>query len=244
MRKVTKVLIFILAFQIEVRVRASADTLEQPAFCLKSQDSCAVQVLKSGFHVVNKTQSFHATPGATVMRLTHDQWRLIKGNLWVEKGALEVQTPFADAKSTRGQYWILSEEDRIRVRNMDADLKVTLRDGKQVEVPHGFEFWVSGIDSKGKTDYGVIRPIDMKEHLPLWNSLYVGSKENFKKEVQRYKEAWGDLTAQSSAIYKEIINRKIAADEAAQKALELRRQEKAEETRRLRHLYWKRSFER
>lgn len=244
MKKFAKVLLFILAFQLEVRVRASTETLQQPEACLQGQDTCAVQVLKSGFHLTNKTQSFHATPGATVMRLSSTQWRLMKGSVWVEKGALEVQSAYADMKAKHGQYWVLSQDDRVVIRNMDADLSVTMRDGKVVQVPEGFEFWVAGVDSEGKTDYGMIRPIDMKEHLPLWNSLYVGTKENFKKEVERYKITWGDLAVKSAAIYKEIINRKIAADEASQKAQELRAKQKADEARRLRQMYWHRSFER
>jgi hypothetical protein len=192
----------------------------------------------------NKDQAFHATAGSTVMRLSGDQWRLVKGALWVEKGSLDVQTPYADLKAKRGQYWVISEDDRVVIRNMNAELSVTMRDGKVVQVPEGFEFWVAGLGATGKTDYGMIRPIDMKAHLPLWNSLYVGTKEDFKKEVQNYKMAWGDLAVQSSAIYKEIITRRIAAEDAEQRSLELRQKQKAEEARRLRELYWKRSFER
>lgn len=245
MKKVFNVLLFILAFQVEVRVRASAaEILEQPSACFKTPETCAIQVLSPGFHVVDKNKKLHAAAGATVMRLSDDQWRLIKGNLWVEKGTLQVQTPYADLQAKRGQYWVLTQNDRIVVRNMDSDLVVTLRDGKTVQVPEGFEFWVAGVDSDGKTDYGMIRPIDMKAHLPLWNSLYTGDKESFKKQVQGYREFWGDLTAKSSAIYKEIINREIAADDAAQKALELKEKRKADELRRMKDLYWKRSFER
>lgn len=244
MKNLSKIFIFILAFQVEVRVRASSGVLEQPEACLKAQETCAVQVLKSGFHHINKSESFHATPGTTVMRFSGAQWRLIQGALWVEKGALEVQTPYADLKASQGQYWALSQKDRVVIRNMDANLMVTLRDGKVVQVPEGFEFWVAGVDSVGKTQYGMIRPIDMKEHLPLWNSLFVGSKDHFKKEIERYKITWGDLTLKSSAIYKEIINRQIAADEAAQRAHELRQQKIAEDIRRRREMFWHRSFER
>lgn len=244
MKKFAKILIFILAFQLEVRVRASTETLQEPEACLQGKSACAVQVLKSGFHLTNNSQSFHATPGATVMRLSAAQWRLIKGTVWVEKGALEVQTAYADMKASHGQYWVIDQEDRVIVRNMDANLAVTLRDGKVVQVPEGFEFWVAGVDSQGKTDYGMIRPIEMKEHLPLWNSLYVGTKENFKKEVERYKITWGDLAAKSAAIYKEIINRKIAAEEASEQAQALRAKQKADEARRVRQMYWQRSFER
>jgi hypothetical protein len=72
----------------------------------------------------------------------------------------------------------------------------------------------------------------------------VGNKEDFKKEVQGYKQSWGDLAVMSGAIYKEIITRQVAAEDAEQKALELRQKQKADEARRLRELYWKRSFER
>lgn len=244
MKKLVHIFLFVAAFQMEVRVRAAGDILEQPASCFKTPETCAVQVLSPGFHVQDKNKKIHAAAGSTVMRLAEEQWRLIKGTLWVEKGTLQVQTPYADLQARKGQYWVLSKEDRIWVRNMDADLILTLRDGKTLQLPEGFEVWVAGLDSQGRTDHGMIQPLNIKEHLPLWSSLYVGSKENFRKEVLGFKKYWGDLTAKSAAIYRDIVVREIAATEAAQKAVELKKQRQAEETRRIRELYWKRSFER
>lgn len=244
MKKLFRIFLFISAFQLEVRVRAAGDILEQPQACFKTPETCAIQVLSPAFHVVDKSKKIHAASGSTVMRLSDNQWRLVQGTLWVEKGSLEVQTPYADLKADKGQYWVITQEDRILVRNMDSDVVVTLRDGKTVQLPEGFEFWVARLDSKGQTDYGMIKPIDMAEHLPLWNSLYVGSKDAFKKEVLGFKSYWGDMAVKSSAIYKEIILRDIAAEDAAKEAAVLKKQREAAEARRLRQIYWQRSFER
>ena len=188
MKKGFRFLIFLLAFQMEVRVRASGDILQQPTACLKSKETCAIHVTGSAFHLSKDNFGLHAKENSTLMRLSSSQWRLIKGTLWIEKSAgVEVETPYATTKAPHGQYWLIEKGSQVVVRNIDAELQVVLRDGKKLEVPAGFEFWISGINSKGQSEYGMIRPIDMKEHLPVWNALYSGSKENFVKEVQKLK---------------------------------------------------------
>ncbi len=170
-------MIFLLAFQMEVRVRASGDVLQQPSACLKSQETCAIQVVGEGFHLVQDSFKLHAAEGTALVRLSKKQWRLVKGTLWLEEGRnLEIETLFGSMQASQGQYWVLEQGSRIVVRNINADLKVTLRDGKKLEVPDGFEFWMGGVNSKNRSEYGMVQPIEMKDHLPLWKSLYRGSK--------------------------------------------------------------------
>ena len=228
MKKIVRLMLFLMAFQMEVRVRAAGDLIEQPSACLKSQESCAIQVTGSAFHFEKGDHQLHATGGSAVVRLTPDQWRLVKGAVWVEGGKnLQLESLYASTQATMGEYWVISQDSRILIRNMNASLKVTLRDGKTLEIPEGFEVWVAGLNSQGKTEYGMIEPINMKEHLPMWNSLYRGSKEDFVKEVRLYRDNWGDLAQKSSRLYQTLTERKIASIEAQEKAEEARRQRKA-----------------
>jgi hypothetical protein len=245
MKKVLQVLIFVLAFQVEVRVRASADTLQQPTACLKSAESCALHVVGPAFHLKQEELELHATEGSTLMRLSHHQWRLMKGVLWVEEAPqVLVETPYVTAKATHGQYWLIDRGDRMIVRNINADLNVELRDGKKLEVPAGFEFWVSGINSKGKNEYGMIQTVDMKDHLVLWNKLFKGSKEQFKKEVAELRENWSDLGERGGSLYEKIALRQIASiEDGRRKEAEKLRQAQAERQK-TRELMYKRAFDR
>lgn len=243
MKKWFRLFLFLLAFQMEVRVRAAGDLIEQPAACLKAKETCAIQVTGPGFHFLKETVQVHASEGSTLVRLSESQWRFVKGNLWIEKGkGLSVETLYGNTQSTVGQYWLIEQGDRIVVRNMNADLKVTLRDGKTLEVPEGFEFWMSGLNSKGKSDFGMIQPIDMKEHLPLWNSLYRGSKNAFIKEVVHMRENWGDVTEKSSFIYKNVAQREIASEQAKQRAVELKKAREAAEREKTKAFFFQKVF--
>lgn len=245
MKKFMKLLIFLLAFQMEVRVRAAGEVLLQPTACLKAKETCSIHVIGSAFHLKKDDLSLHANENSTLMRLTSKQWRLVQGTLWVEKAAgVEVETPYAMVKAPQGQYWLLQEESKVVIRNIDADLEVTLRDGKKLEVPSGFEFWVSGINSKGQSEYGMIRPIDMKDHLPLWNSMYTGTKENFVKEVKDLKENWGDLAEKSAFIYQKTTERKLAAVAEEERKAEEKRRQDAAERQKIKNIYYQRTFER
>ena len=245
MKKICRVLIFIMAFQMEVRVRASADVLQQPTACLKSEETCAIHVTGNGFHLKQDELKLHSTEGSTLMRLSQAQWRLVKGTVWVEEASkVGFETPYATVQALHGEYWLVGKADKVIVRNINADLTVELRDGKKLEVPAGFEFWVSGINSEGRSEFGMIEPVRVAEHLALWNSLYQGSKEEFKKEVAHLKENWSDLADKGSAIYQRIVDRKLAsvAEERRKEAENKRHAEL--ERQKVRELMYQRAFER
>lgn len=245
MKKGLQLFIFLMAFQMEVRVRAAGDVLQQPTACLKSMEVCALHVTGAAFHLLKGDLSLHAKENSTLMRLSEGQWRLLQGTLWVEKSAgIDVETPYANLKASQGQYWLIEKGTQIIVRNIDADLQVVLRDGKKLEVPSGFEFWISGLNAKKQTEYGMIHPIDIKEHLPLWNSLYSGSRESFLKEVQSLKESWGDLTEKSAFIYKTTTERKLASVAEAQRKNEEKSHLQAVEHQKIKNFYFQRTFER
>ncbi|KHD87333.1 MAG: hypothetical protein OM95_15050 [Bdellovibrio sp. ArHS] len=245
MKKFFRVLIFILAFQMEVRVRASGDFLQQPTECLKAQEACAVQVIGKSLHYSSKTLKMHAKEGSTLVRLSPTQWRFVSGALWLENSRnVEVETLYGSLKATQGQYFVIEQGHRVVIRNMDATLSVTLRDGKTLRLPEGFEFWIAGLNSKGQSDYGMIQPVDMKAHLPLWNSLYEGSKKDFITLVSHLRENWGDLTEKSALIYQNAVEREIASEKEKERAEQARKARIQAERQEMKRLYHERVFER
>lgn len=244
MKNLFRFFIFVLAFQMEVRVRASGDLLLQPIACLNRVEACAIQVVGNMFTYKKGSVGLKASTESVLVRSSANQWRLVKGNLWVENGqGLEISTVFGDLKASSGQYWVLEQGSQVIVRNIDSDVVVTLRDGKKLELPEGFEFWMAGINAKGVSEYGMIRPIDMKEHLPLWNSLYKGSKEDFVKEVVQLRESWGDLVEKSSSLYQSVVMRKIASQVEKQEKVERAQEEMRKQRAAVRELYRKKVFE-
>ncbi|KYG65186.1 hypothetical protein AZI87_11510 [Bdellovibrio bacteriovorus] len=245
MKKFFRVLIFIMAFQMEVRVRASGDVLQQPSECLKSKETCALQVTGKALHYSSESLKIHAKDGSTLVRLAPDQWRFVNGAVWMEKSKnVELETLYGTLKATQGQYFVVDQGNKVLVRNMDATLTVTLRDGKTLSLPEGFEFWISGVNSKGQTDYGMIQPVDMKSHLPLWNLMYEGSKKDFIAMVSHLRENWGDLTEKSALIYKNVVEREIASEKQKERAEQVRKARIEAERQEMKRLYHQRVFER
>lgn len=244
MRNLVRFFIFVMAFQMEVRVRASNELFLQPMACLDKVEVCAIQVVGSAFTYKKGTVSLRATTDSLLVRSSAKQWRLVKGNLWVEKGlGLEVSTVYGDLKASRGQYWVLEQGTQVVVRNLNSDVLVTLRDGKVLMLPEGFEFWMAGINAQGVSEFGMIRPIDMKEHLPLWNSLYKGSKDDFVKEVVSFRESWGDLVEKSSTLYQSLVKRHIAAQNEQHEIKEQAKEQVRKQRAAIRELYRKKVFE-
>ncbi|WP_413581468.1 hypothetical protein [Bdellovibrio sp. HCB288] len=245
MKKFFQIFMFLLAFQVEVRVRASADTLQEPAACLKSSESCALHVVGPAFHLKQGNLKIHAGEKSTLVRLSQEKWRLVKGVLWVESApGVQVETPFMTAKSSHGQYWIIERGEKQIVRNIDAELHVVLRDGKKLEVPGGFEFWVSGINSKGKNEFGMIQTVDLKDHLLQWNQLFVGTKEQFKSEVSHLRGNWADLSERGASLYEKIALRQLASVEEARRIEEEKKREAQAERQKTRELMFQRAFDR
>lgn len=246
MKNGLKLLLFVLAFQMEIRVRASAEVLQQPTQCLAEKAvSCAIQATHEGFHYQQYGLKVHAVKGSTLVRQSLKNWRLVRGALWVEKGpGFEVETVYGNITGQQGQFWVLEQGKRVLIRNVDADLKITLRDGKILELPQGFEFWISGLNTEGKSLYGMLQPVDLKDHLSLWSSLFQGSKEEFIEAVAHLKYNWGDMAEKSSALYKSVVMRGIASEEERKLAVLRKKEREEQEIKKMKELYRARVFER
>lgn len=245
MIKLVQVLIFLLAFQMEIRVRASNNSTQQPSDCLNSKNSCSVQAGADVLHLEREGVSLHAVESSVLSRISEDLWRFVKGTVWIEKAnRISFETVYGKLTAKQGQYWIIEEDSRLVIRNMNADLEIVFRDGKKLSLPEGFEVWIAGMNSKGVSEFGMIQPMNMKDHLPLWNSLYRGSKADFIKQVMACREQWGDITDKSSALYKELALRKIASIREQKENDRLKAQRIKSEKQKIKTLYYQKVFER
>lgn len=245
MAKLKHLFLFLFFFQAEVHVRAAGDVLQTPEACLMRHGSCAIHVVGQAYHYIKNGVNIHASSGSTVVRNSSNNWNFVTGVVWVEEGeGLEFQSVYGKFKTEFGQYWLIDQKDRLLVRNMSADLKITLRDGKVLELPEGFEFWISGLNSKGVSEYGVIKPIEMKSHIALWGSIYNGNKKAFRKELMRLKDRWGDLPEKSGQIYRALVDRQVASDQERQVLQEKEAARKRAAQQKIKNIYFERVFER
>lgn len=240
-----KILIFLMAFQLEVRVKASSAVLEIPEHCLNNDSACALKIRDPAFHFAKDKSKFHASKDSMLERQSPRNWKLMKGNLWVEKaGGTVFETVFGSAKATHGEYWISTGEDRIYFRNISSDLEVTLRDGRTVQTPAGFQFWISGLNSSAKSEFGMIEPIDMRLLLPTWYLLFQGTKEAFTAKIRDIRQGWGNVVEISSEIYRQQALRRVASAEKQNKNSADKVRKMQLDRERLRSFYHSRVFDR
>ncbi|MGZ3772316.1 MAG: hypothetical protein ACXVCY_00485 [Pseudobdellovibrionaceae bacterium] len=241
-----RLFIFFLFFQVEIKVRASATAHESAADCIVTQGVCVFRAHGFAADRSEKRTNIHATVGSVLVPVSSNLWRFIKGNVWVEKShGIQIETVYGQIKASRGQYWILQKDAKILIRNINAvNMQVSLRDGKVLNVPDGFEFWISGINTKGRSEFGMLQMIDIKEHLPLWYSLYQGDKSDFIQEVQNLRENWASLIEKSSDLYGSIALRSVASVKEKEEAQRVVKEQIEVERKRARKLYYQRVFER
>ena len=245
MKNIFRLFLFMAAFQMEVRVRAAGELIQEPESCLRGEQSCIVQSTGKPFYFAKDGVSLSAPAKATLERIENNKWRLVSGSVWVAKGQkVTVESVYAEVRSQNGEFWVLEKDNRLWVRNLSADLTVHLRDGKELALPAGFEFWVAGINTKAQNDYGVLQAIDLKDHIKNWAALYPGSSDQFKKDVLEFKENWKTLAAQSGTLYQEMANRRIASVQESKRQEKAKKARLAAEQKRLKDLYFERTFER
>lgn len=245
MKNVFRLFLFLAAFQMEVRVRAAGDVIQQPESCLRGSEACVVRSTEKPFYIAKDGVKLSAPAQATLERIENSKWRLVSGSVWVAKGQkVTIESVYAEVRSQNGQFWVIEKDNRLWVRNLSADLSVQLRDGKVLALPAGFEFWIAGINTKAQSEFGVLQTIDLKDHIKSWAALYPGSTEQFKKDVQEFKENWKTLAAQGGSLYQDMANRKIASIHQAKRLEAQNKQREAAEKKRLKDLYFERTFER
>lgn len=237
MKKIAHLLLFLAAFQLEVRVRASeSNNVTYPENCLGKTVPCSFKATtdKWSFESGNIKMRAGAESVLTAEDLKSKEWRLVSGTLWVQNApSVKIKTTSAEAEGSSGQYWVFAEgSDRVVFRNITSKLIVTFKDQTKMEIPRGFQVWVGSVNSQAKTEHGMVEPIDLKQHLKAWYELYPGTKSQFVSEVQDLKDQWADLIEQSGDIYKKVAERKLAAlDEKKRQQLEIQRQKEAERLR-------------
>lgn len=180
---------------------------------IHKSERCAVQILKDIYQFRDSQSSFKASKGSIFIK-EYQRIRLVKGVFFIQEsyGDQIIETSFGELVENQKNLWILVSFDQIVIRNTGySDVSFKKRDGDSVVVPIGFEIWISGFNEHKKIKYGMIKPIDLKNHFRNWYLFFEGNKEKFYHEVKEAKERWGNLLERSTQIYRDSVDSKIEA---------------------------------
>lgn len=190
-----------------------------------------VQVKASGFEVLSGERSSIS-----------DQ-QLLAGANWIRKtDRYNLKTPYGEIFSERGDFFVNYEKNKVFIVNHLGKLKINLKDGSRIELPPGFEIWISEIQANRKNLVGFLQPVDMRDHAPALGKLWNSDSNSLKEEMLKFQSRWGDRTSQAANYYKSLAQRKIASVEnaSAQVAAAKKRENLAREANR--KLLFERAF--
>jgi len=204
------VMSFLIAFSAEVRVKASGHKSASTA-ALTQVHSCAESWISAG--------------------------HLLSGCHWIEAGDRYVlQTLYGQVIARHADFLVRVQDQRVYVSNHLGELKVRLKDGREIQVPPGFEFWISELGADKKNQMGLLAPIEMKTHTILLGRVWPGSSEDLAQRLRLYRRRWGNRVEMAAQFYQSLAQRKIASIEeknARSERTKLRVQRQREANRRL-----------
>ncbi len=246
MKRFARIFLFLLFFQLEVSVKAKVPAYQDPSHCLAQGTQCIFSVKASVFQFLGPDYNLHLVRNSLFEKVDIQKLRYIEGvSLFqVNEKALEIETLYGLIQVNKGDFWLRSDgEDKIIISNVDSDLKIKLRDGQLVSLPEGFQFWISGIATDGKSKYGVLEPVDFASLLPSLAVFHKGSKEDFYLALAKLRLNHKKAVEQGALMYQEGVDRHLASVKAQEEAKALRQQQAAAEKRRVKELFFKRTFE-
>lgn len=246
MKRFARIFLFLLFFQLEVSVKAKTPTYQDPSHCLAQGTQCMFSVQTSVFQFLSPDYNLHLVKDSLFEKVENKKLKYIEGvSLFqVNDSPLAIETLYGTIQVNRGDFWLRSqEENRIVISNVDADLKITLRDGQTVFLPEGFQFWISGITTNGKSKYGVLEPVDFSSLLPSLAVFHKGSKEDFHLALAKLRLNHKKAVEQGSLMYQQNVDRHLASVKAQEEERALRQQRQAAEKRRIKEMFFQRTFE-
>jgi len=243
--------LFLIFSVLEVRVKASnpeisaGPTLQKPQNCyMTSEVSCAFSSGHQVLRLEEKSISLSLKENTTLERISPTKYEFMGGVVWFQnRKPLEVKSLFGSISSDDGEFWMIEKKNKIFVRNVLGSLKIKMN-GQTLEIPEGFQIWISGKNTTGLNTHGIPELIPMENHLKLWSELFVGTRDEFKGKVSLLKNLYKDNHLASSDLYQKIADRHMASLEETKKSEREVQQRRKEYLLEIRRLYFDKVFRR
>jgi hypothetical protein len=211
-----------------------ADLVDSPSHCLEKQMfPCSLRV-KGGFFAHDTGENrFHLGDRSALIMHSPAEVQLIEGDLWVRQSKDLTLRSSATLQMSLSGEWFFQKKGNLPLlaRNLDGAVVFVSKYLFAGEaLPVGFENWFGGLDSSGKLSRGMMKPIEIVNHLREWHPLTGYSEAELRKAARQYKESWKSALQSSADLYRDIVERRMASheDKAAAQA-ESKRQKEAEQ---------------
>lgn len=251
LRSVLSFLIFLFCFTVEIRVKASNPQeqlnppLQKPEGCYGNKNNPCV--FSSGEKILKLQLSngiLNLKNSTTLERNDKNHFQYLNGTIWIQSNEkMVIDSLYGSVESDRGEFWIVENDKKITIRSVIGLVKVNIN-SVTLEIPEGFQVWISGKDNTGKNTYGVPENIPIESHLKLWSELFTGTRAEFKERVSILKSLYKDKNVDSAEFYQRIADRHVASVNEKKLAAQREAQRRKQYLQELRKLYFEKVFER
>ena len=230
-----KIVLLFFFFNLSVNASEphSQSYVDEPIDCFaKQQFPCAVRFIKKAQRLQIGDGNYYGQKGTSLVFLEPQRLRLLEGVLFaVSDLGVTISGGVAEFQSKGESLIEKSHSSKVEAMNFSGELKVKgVFHNLSEEIPVGLSKWYSGTNLNGSFEQGILGPIEPSRGLSLWRDLTFFSKQKAKNKIDAYKKTWKEGLEISSALYKEVVQRRIASSERRrlqkQKQIEFEQQER------------------
>lgn len=253
--KLLSVLMFIFAFTIEVRVRASdhhnhkakevssVSVVETPEQCLESYGYCVIKNLNQKYSYQGEGFLISLSPESIIIRQKLKEISFVKGQIFVKANSkMSFQTPYGQIEVEKDSQALLEKfSDKVVVQTIFGKVFLKpLGEKKSILVMQGHENYVAQVGDSLKAQTGIPKPVMIEPLLKTWFYHANLSKEKFTEEVESFKSVHEKAVQDLSILNEQIATREIASAKAERMAAEERARKAKEHHKKMQETYMKR----
>lgn len=247
--KLLSVLMFIFAFTIEVRVRASnveSETpkiVETPDHCVESYDYCVIKNLNQKYSYKGDSYVLSMSPESIVIRQKPKEISFVKGQLFIRADTkVTFETPYGQIEVEKDSQVLLEKfTDKFVVQTIFGKVFLKPLGGKKsILVMEGHENFISQVDDSLKAQVGIPKPIMIEPLLKTWAYHADLNKQKFLEEVDSFKTVHEKAVHELSILNEQIASREIASAKAEKLAAEERARKAKEHKEKMQKTYYNR----
>lgn len=246
--KLLNVLIFILAFTIELRVRASdvvpaEKIIETPDSCVQESGYCIIKNLNKRYSYNNEDFTISFSPESILVRQKTREFSFVRGDIFVKSDSkISFEIPYGTIEIDPGsQVLLFKQSDKVVVQTIFG--KVFLKPlgyKKSILVMAGHENFISQVGEGLKAQTGIPKPIMIEPLLKAWSYHADVKKEKFLEDVDTFKSIHEKAVQELSILNEQIASREIASAKAEKAAREESARKAREQRQKRQNTYYQR----
>ncbi|MCB9026815.1 MAG: hypothetical protein H6625_10890 [Bdellovibrionaceae bacterium] len=237
-------LTFLIAFTLNVQIKAKAQVLEVPEECLKMEGECSIKDPSSRGSIEVSAGHIDFAQDSILIRREENLIRLVSGSFFVRSSSpLKIQTKYAWIQLKKEQSVIVELSfDKVVITAFSGDIVVYDLNNNPIVLPQAYTNSFGKINSKGVAEVGFPRAANFKNIIKTLGEISSLNKKELYEGLKKYKKSW--LSALD-----ETQNRSLASTQKIIEDWEISQKQQAErlrlekiEKKRMRDFFYKKTF--